>query len=185
MEWFRAINVGWHSSYLDPFFAFLSYFGLGISEFFFLLALTYFKKARAYILPLIVALLLASPMSQFPKHWFPRERPSGMTTAIVQEPIYYSSFPSGHTTSAFALAFMLIFLTYGTPRAKWGYLSLIPATLIGVSRIYRGVHWPSDVIAGVFAGCITAAIAYVVLKLTNRLPSFEDEGMLVDKQTQL
>ena len=185
IEWFRAIHIGWHSPILDPFFAFLSYFGLGISEFFFLLALTVFKKARPYILPLIVALLLASPMSQFPKHWIPRDRPSQLLFAHPQEPIYYSAFPSGHTTAAFAIAFMFLFLTYGTKRARWAYLSLVIATLIGISRIYRGVHRPSDVIAGVFDGCITAIVSYAILVLTKRWPSFSEAESQADVATEI
>jgi undecaprenyl-diphosphatase len=175
IEWFRAINIGWHSPILDPIFAFLSYFGLGISEFFFLLALLVFKKARPYILPLIVTLLLASPMSQFPKHWIPRDRPSLLAFSHPQEPIYGWAFPSGHTTAAFAIAFMVLLLTYGTPRIRWAYLSFVVATLIAISRIYRGVHWPSDVIAGVFDGCLTAIIAYFLLVVTKRWPNLGGE----------
>ena len=69
------------------------------------------------------------------------------------------SFPSGHTTAAFATmtpAFIL-----GKPRVKWA--AVIFAVLMGIARIYLVVHYPSDVLAGmivgIFAGCIAVLIA--------------------------
>ena len=69
------------------------------------------------------------------------------------------SFPSGHTTAAFACmtpAFML-----GKPRVK--ILTLLFAALMGLARIYLCVHFPSDVlggmIVGIFAGCVAVLIA--------------------------
>ena len=69
------------------------------------------------------------------------------------------SFPSGHTTAAFATmtpAFIL-----GKPKVKWA--AVIFAVLMGIARIYLVVHYPSDVLAGmivgIFAGCIAVLIA--------------------------
>ena len=69
------------------------------------------------------------------------------------------SFPSGHTTVAFASMTPVFIL--GGPRAKIS--ALLFAILMGISRIYLVVHYPSDVIAGmlvgIFAGCVAVLIA--------------------------
>ncbi len=62
-----------------------------------------------------------------------------------------SSFPSGHTTVAFAGATVLAF---DAPElAPYGYAF---ATLVGLSRIYEGVHYPTDVLAGAALGSLVA-----------------------------
>ena len=63
------------------------------------------------------------------------------------------SMPSGHTVASFAGLVMIGLLV---PRAKWFTWSL--ATLIGISRVCVGAHWPSDVILGAFIGMLSADI---------------------------
>jgi len=57
------------------------------------------------------------------------------------------SFPSGHTANHFAVAAVLA-LFY----RRWGWLYGLVALTVGFSRIYVGVHWPSDVFASIFVG---------------------------------
>ena len=66
------------------------------------------------------------------------------------------SFPSGHTASAFALATSLS-MTY----PKWYVIapSALWACSVGVSRLYEGVHYPSDVIAGAAIGVGTTFLS--------------------------
>lgn len=64
------------------------------------------------------------------------------------------SFPSGHTGSSFAAA-VVIFLT--CPR-KIGGPALILAFLIMFSRLYVGVHYPTDVLAGMITGTVIAVL---------------------------
>ncbi|MGN6683243.1 MAG: phosphatase PAP2 family protein [Devosia sp.] len=63
----------------------------------------------------------------------------------------YQSFPSGHATTAFALATVLGFLS-----ERWFYPALVLAAVIGVSRVALGVHYPSDVLAGAVVGLLGA-----------------------------
>ncbi len=58
------------------------------------------------------------------------------------------SFPSGHTSSSFAAATVF----YRNLPKRFGMWMLLLATLIGVSRLYVGVHYPSDVLVGIFVG---------------------------------
>ena len=66
----------------------------------------------------------------------------GLKLLIEKQSDY--SFPSGHTGSSFASA---IVLWKELPR-KYGVMALIVAVLIAYSRLYVGVHYPSDVLAG-------------------------------------
>jgi len=63
----------------------------------------------------------------------------------------YQSFPSGHATTAFALAAVLGFLS-----ERWFYPALLLAAMIGLSRVTLGVHYPSDVLAGAVIGLLGA-----------------------------
>lgn len=70
------------------------------------------------------------------------------------------SFPSGHAGHSFAAAIVIFVLM---PR-KYGISALIIATLISFSRLYVGVHYPSDVIAGAVIGTFVALITLAVAK---------------------
>jgi undecaprenyl-diphosphatase len=163
MDWFRAIHIGWHSPILDPIFLVLSYMGLGQVEGLFAILLYCFPRTRRFGLPLLITVLATLISSDLTKKLIPRDRPSVLGFSHPQEPWLGNSFPSGHTTCCFAFAFMVMFMTMGTRRAWAGWVALMVAFLIGLSRIYRGIHWPSDVIAGIFIGCATAAIVYLIM----------------------
>ena len=69
-----------------------------------------------------------------------------------------TSFPSGHSASSFVCAYMLTRM-FGK-KGAWAYL---PAALIALSRVYVGVHYPSDVAVGVALGTLIGVIAYPLL----------------------
>jgi undecaprenyl-diphosphatase len=169
LNWFREIHVGWKNPFLDVVFTFFSYAGLGVSLAIISLVLLLFRASKHFSLPLVATILLSLATSQIPKRLMPRDRPSLLDISNPQEALYFNSFPSGHTTTSFACAFMIFFITFRTRHAWIGWLCLGCAFLVGLSRIYRGVHWPSDVIAGTFNGCATAAIAFLVLDRLGRI----------------
>jgi undecaprenyl-diphosphatase len=69
----------------------------------------------------------------------------------------FQSFPSGHALFFFALATTVYLFN-----KKWGLFYLISALLIGVARVYVGIHWPFDIIAGMFIGIITGWLSFLL-----------------------
>ncbi|MBR1863255.1 MAG: phosphatase PAP2 family protein [Ruminococcus sp.] len=97
----------------------------------------------------------------------PYEVIEGLKLMIRKQSDY--SFPSGHSSAAFALA-SVIYIE--TPR-KIGIPSMILATVIALSRLYVGVHYPTDVIGGMITGtllgCLTCYIFHKKIKSKKRL----------------
>ena len=78
----------------------------------------------------------------------------------------YASFPSGHTTTAFAFATVLILML---KNKKWQLPFLTAALLVGYSRIYLAQHFLIDVLAGAFIGTITAFPAMYLATNSKRI----------------
>lgn len=100
----------------------------------------------------------------FLKPFFMRPRPyltvPGLT-ALIDMSRDPNSFPSGHTTEAFGVC-MGIFLTVRDVRVRAA--SLTVAVLMGFSRLYVGVHNPTDVLAGALIGTAGAVLAVIIIK---------------------
>ena len=104
------------------------------------------------------------------KAWFERPRPQ-LWTHLVEEgnfsfPSGHSnfSFPSGHSTFSAAVAVMLTVCFQHTPYRRAALSAgILFALLTGFSRIYLGVHYPSDVWAGWINGLLCALTAYCVI----------------------
>ena len=75
----------------------------------------------------------------------------------VSIPFEPYSFPSGHTTAGFSLA---VTLSFYTPIWEWKCCLLALASLVGISRIYLGVHYPSDVLIGGLLGTLCAYLIH-------------------------
>ncbi|MDO8466941.1 MAG: phosphatase PAP2 family protein [bacterium] len=69
-----------------------------------------------------------------------------------------ASFPSGHASVFFALAFAVFLFD-----KKKGSLFLLGAFLIGVARVVAGVHWPLDILAGALIGILSALLVNLAL----------------------
>jgi undecaprenyl-diphosphatase len=91
------------------------------------------------------------------KNLIARPRPFSLDESIqllIPKPVDYS-FPSCHTMVSFEAA-IIIFLN----NKKWGMIAIATAILIGFSRMYLFVHYPSDVLFGAILGSIIAIIVF-------------------------
>jgi len=104
------------------------------------------------------------------KHVFKRIRPSTVNL-LIAKPLSYS-FPSGHTTSSFAVAGVLAkyFKKYA-----FGFFSL--AFLIAFSRLYLYVHYPTDILAGTVLGLICSKIVIYLFNKANHNNSNNRAGI--------
>lgn len=110
-----------------------------------------------------VSIFLSRWICRFLKEFFNRPRPFVIleNVRVIEIEYYTFSFPSGHTTVAFAFATVLAFKI---PRYRIPVF--IIAVLIGFSRIYVGAHYPSDVIAGMALGCgVSGVILFIEKKI--------------------
>jgi len=109
-------------------------------------------------------------VTHFAKSHYDRPRPY-QADPTIQPPVKLprsSSYPSGHASSAFAAARVIATLA---PSLATEAYSL--ATQVAVSRVYAGVHYPSDVVAGALLG---TGIAELALRITDRTAAAEPQG---------
>lgn len=86
------------------------------------------------------------------------------------------SFPSGHAANMFAFA-TAIAVFY----RPWGALAYLPAAAVAYSRVYVGVHWPTDVVISALQGigfslCVIAVCEWVWQKISHRVPGWISRG---------
>ena len=161
---FFAINNGWSMPVFDYLFWMTSTFGNGLGMV--LIAgvglwgwdRDVFRRHWGWI---IVAVLAGAVVIQAMKYGISRPRPlstfaplleSGeVYINVVGRPLHHRAFPSGHTQ---AVASVLVYLTWLYPRYWLWWGSGI--VLAGIGRIYVGVHFPSDVLAGALLGGLSA-----------------------------
>lgn len=176
-EAFRAIHVGLSSRLLDPLFGLLSYSGLGIVQFLAALVLIRWRSTKAYALPVLSAILVGGiPVPVILKKIVERERPSNLSIATPFEDHRFGSYPSGHTSTAFAVAVMLLLATWGTPRAWIGRWAVAWAFGVGISRIYRGIHWPTDALGGMCWGTFAACGTFLALRALGHVIHLDQPG---------
>lgn len=120
---------------------------------------------RRHALVMVVTVLLAELSSEAAKLVYDRPRPDLVSHGSY---VYSGSFPSGHSMLSAATYFTLAVLIAslepkrGTKRMVFGLAALL-VLAVGVSRIYLGVHWPSDVLGGWSLGLAWALAAWFAL----------------------
>ncbi|WIV11592.1 phosphatase PAP2 family protein [Proteiniborus sp. MB09-C3] len=116
-----------------------------------------FSRTRHLGIELLASLSFSQVFVQVLKRALTRERPYNILENIRTFDIVLKdySFPSGHTTASFSMATIL---TYYFPQLMIIFITL--AFLVGISRIYLAVHYPSDVIVGIILGVSSSMITH-------------------------
>ncbi|MBY0147594.1 phosphatase PAP2 family protein [Neobacillus niacini] len=159
---FQEINSHFDKRILNLFFRTITQIGgaLFISATTLLLIILTSNQTRLTAISSAFALALSHIPVQLVKKLFPRKRPYLQieTTKILPNPLKDHSFPSGHTTAVFSV--IVPFLIQIPPLAA----ILLPIGLsVAISRIYLGLHYPSDVIAGGILGACFGSLCFYLL----------------------
>ena len=111
--------------------------------------------AAAMLLTLLVVNVLIKPLAARTR---PYDAIDGLVSLVGRESDF--SFPSGHSANSFSCAWAI----FRSTKKKYGIPALILAALISLSRLYVGVHYPSDVICGVIIGIAMSEIGVRIVK---------------------
>ncbi len=127
-----------------------------------------FKKTRPIGFTVLIALLFNLIITNLTlKDLIARPRPFVVNETI--KPLVggvnpYTSFPSGHTSGSFSAMFAL----YRWVPKKIGIPALVLAGLVAISRLYVGVHYPTDLLGGFVIGFICSVWAYHIVQVVRR-----------------
>lgn len=125
----------------------------------FVLLLPFVGRRPELIWSMLLSACIVTLLVHLGKYYIDSPRPAAVLKYETLHLIGYvarsSSFPSGHTAAAFTITACIALL----PLARGLKLAaLIVATLVGVSRVVVGIHWPLDVLAGAFVGWLGAGL---------------------------
>ena len=157
-------NLSFKSIYLNQIFIFIANYLILIFPVIISLFLIFNqdrKKKREIFLLSVCGIVFVNLLDFLIQKIYFRERPfvtfnfSPLTNISPKEP----SFPSTHTALAFIFAFVIFNIN-----KKLGIVSFIFSFLIGFSRIFVGVHWPSDILAGILLGFLAFLMSKNLIK---------------------
>ncbi|WP_366927952.1 phosphatase PAP2 family protein [Clostridium sp.] len=155
----RIINNSWKCKFLDIIMPSMTY--LGSFSFLFIFCTVAFlfdnTTLRTMAIKAMISITLSTGIGKILKVSVTRLRPfiNIPNLNINKIGIDKYSFPSGHTTAAFSLA-VIIALYF----PMFGFITIPLAFCVGISRMYIGVHYPTDVIVGVFIGSTCSFLTY-------------------------
>jgi len=143
------------------------------------LVFLWFKKMRGLVLIIATGLAVwaSDSLGAMLKEIIARDRPCHILTNVrdIASCSNSFSFPSNHAINSFTVA-TIITLAY----KNFAFFLYVLALLIGYSRVYLGVHYPTDVLAGALCGIVIGYVGYkhVYLKiaclLKTRFPDIAD-----------
>ncbi len=150
-------NLANQNSILDFFFIWTTHLG-----FIAIAIIVLLSKKKKPILNSFLAAVIGKAIEESIKlvPYFYRARPfvdNSVNLLVTGHPT--SSFPSGHTIVSFALALPLLYYN-----KKLGIIATVLAVLVGLSRVFVGVHYLSDVLGGVVIAVLSVIIAHYFTK---------------------
>jgi undecaprenyl-diphosphatase len=135
------------------------------------------RKTHAAVM-VLVAVGGGMLFSSLLKMTYDRPRPELVPHGSI---VYSASFPSGHAMIS-AVTYLTLGALLSRVQPRWrlkAYMIMVAVfitTCVGVSRVYLGVHWPTDVLAGWTAGAAWALICWLAARYLQRRGAVEREG---------
>jgi len=168
---FRALNLAGTDPVLDRIFVFFTIL-TGVYVIFLVAVPLWLKGLREATFDVLLVLGITILVSEAIKYLVGRARPCDTLSNVRTLAGYRCSaefdpaFPSGHASRAFAVAGFL------TVRFRWkvGVPAGAVAVLAGLSRVYLGLHWPSDILGGAVVGI---ALALLVEYVSRRVGLYQ------------
>ncbi|MEK7664810.1 MAG: phosphatase PAP2 family protein [Patescibacteria group bacterium] len=138
---------------------FMVFFAVHLSYLLFVFFLFFVYSAgggAVFFLPVLIALFSRFLINETIYLFYKRKRPPDAIGAetLIKTP-KHPSFPSGHASFFFGLSFAV-----ASYNMSLGIFFGILSFLISFSRVFVGVHWPSDILAGMIAGIISSFLVY-------------------------
>ncbi|MCO7176561.1 phosphatase PAP2 family protein [Sporolactobacillus kofuensis] len=161
---FKKINQHFEKKMLNAYFRTITNIGGAVLEIFTVLFLLIFARGqlRLTAVACAVSLSISHLVVQIFKKCFPRKRPYLILdgTNFPMNALQDHSFPSGHTTAIFSVIMPLIMYHHSLS------IILLPIGFsVAISRIFLGLHYPSDVLAGMVLGCLSGYISFMKIVL--------------------
>ncbi|TRZ64988.1 MAG: phosphatase PAP2 family protein [Spirochaetia bacterium] len=156
----------WLLDWLGIFLAnYASYFLVLLAVYFLFKEKSRVRRIYFFSLASLSVILSRGIITELIRFFYNRQRPFEvfhLQTLISQDP--GGSLPSGHSTAFFAL---FLTLYYFAKQNNWNlkpvWWSLGIVLVMGIARIFVGVHWPSDILAGAVIGLLSALIIKKIL----------------------
>ncbi len=171
---FLAIN-GWHSPMVDAIMFYISAMWVFIPVFVYWLYMVFnrygLKKLLILLVFLSLLIVLTDQTSNITKHTIKRYRPTH--NLEIQSQVHTVNdykggkygFFSSHATNTFAVA-MLLFLLFSKESILFRVSFFVWAGLVSYSRMYLGVHYPSDIFVGIVVGLFWGYMIYRLIQFT-------------------
>ncbi len=175
---FLAINNGWKCGFNDLWLGYATWLGNGWIAFPIAVIVLYTIDRRSFwwnILALTLAGIVGGIALNLIKSALHEPRPLTVFASdiaagrvyinVMFDKLYYFSFPSGHSQTIFTVSTVLMWAYHRASRLKWwnAAIILMIASMVGISRIYVGGHFPSDVLGGAVLGSGTAMVCCFVV----------------------
>lgn len=159
----QLINLSYHNIVLDNIFLMIS--NMGIIGFWVMVSVLLYlfgnKKGKKVAKKMIIVLLITTVITSVVKLVVMRPRPYvELTNLILLDLGTDYSFPSGHTTTATAMAYTLT-------KEYHNWIFMIIPLMVAFSRMYIGVHYPSDVLGGFLLGICMVYLCEYFFKFGN------------------
>ncbi|MBU3146014.1 phosphatase PAP2 family protein [Clostridium sp. CF012] len=155
----RIINNSWKCRFLDIIMPAMTYLGSFPFMFVFCTVAFLFSTTLLHVMATraMISITISTGLGKLLKISVTRLRPfiDIPNLNIKKIGIDKYSFPSGHTTGAFSLA-VIIALYFPI----FGFITIPLACLVGISRMYIGVHYPTDVIMGAIIGSTCSILTH-------------------------